>query len=265
MRIKLFITSIVFFIFFTLSAQRADDFTYLGERLEYKISYGGWFPLGTATATIDSTFSFKDGIKYFNANLRAKTAWYLSFVKNIDDLYTSQLRADDLKAIYSEVHTTKGGEKWDQINTFDYDAMKVHIAGKSNDPDKEKNRDWVLPIEDNTYDIMGSYLFFRDLKWESFEKGDSVMISTLEDHKVWHFGIEFAGIDMIKFQDKEYPAYKVIVLFPVTRTFTEEKAVMFWVIVKDGVKLPVRIDANMRVGRMRCELTEFRGGNYKFE
>lgn len=90
------------------------------------------------------------------------------------------------------------------------------------------------------------------------------MITTLEDHKMWDFGIEFAGKDKIDFQGKSYPAYKVIVLFPVTRTFTEEKAVMFWVIEKDGVKLPVRIEANMRVGRMICELTEFKG-RYTFE
>ena len=258
---KTLLLLITIFQLVTSHAQDADgeDFPYLGERLEYQISYGGWFPLGSATARIDSTLSEKEGVKYFEANLRAKTAWYLSFVKNIDDLYMSQLRADDLKAIYSEVHTTKGGEKWDQKNFFNYDSMNVLIEGRSNRPDKERNREWVLPLNDRTYDIMGSYLFFRDLEWESFEKGDSVMISTLEDHKIWDFGIEFAGREKIKFQGDQYNAYKVIVLFPVTRTFTEEKAVMFWVIEKDGVKLPVRIQANMRVGRMKCELTEFQG------
>ncbi|MFY0600729.1 MAG: DUF3108 domain-containing protein [Cyclobacteriaceae bacterium] len=240
------------------------DFPYLGEKLEYKISYGGWLPLGSAAATIDSVFSYQDETEYFNVVLRAKTAWYLSFVKNIDDVYTSKLRSKDLKAIYSEAHTTKGGEKWDQVNEFDYDSMKVSVKGRSTKPEKVEDKEWLLTINDRTYDIMGSYLFFRDLDWDSFIEGDSVMISTLEDHKVWDFGIEFAGREKIKFHGKSYSAYKVIVLFPVTRTFTEEKAVLFWVIEKDGVKLPVRIDANMRVGKMRVELTKFEG-RYSFK
>lgn len=250
----------------SLRAQEVSEstFPYLGETLQYRISYGGWFPLGSATATIDPSFSYDDSVAYFNANLRAKTAWYLSFVKNIDDLYTSKLRARDLKAISSEAYTTKGGEQWDQVNVFDYDSMNVRIKGRSIKPEEVEDKEWNLPINDQTYDIMGSYLFFRDLDWDSFQEGDSVMISTLEDHKVWDFGIEFAGRDKMRFKGKEYLAYKVIVLFPITSTFTEEKAVLFWVIEKDKVKLPVRIEANMRVGKMRVELVEFKG-RYSFK
>lgn len=253
-------------VFHLAYGQKSDsnDFPYLGEKLEYKISYGGWLTLGTAEAVIDSTLSYEDSLEYFNVELRAKTAWYLSFVKNIDDLYTSQLRAADLKAIRSEAHTTKGGEKWDQVNVFDYDSMHVSVKGRSTKPEKVEDKEWTLPLNEQTYDIMGSYLFFRDLEWDSFTEGDSVMISTLEDHKIWDFGIEFAGREEIKFQGEKHNAYKVIVLFPVTRTFTEEKAVLFWVIEKDGVKLPVRIEANMRVGKMRVELTEFEG-RYTFK
>lgn len=264
-RISLFLFLITSLFSYSEAQEVSEEsFPYLGETLKYKISYGGWFSLGTATATIDSKFSYQDSVPYFNANLRAKTAWYLSFVKNIDDLYTSKLRANDLKAISSEAHTTKGGQKWDQINAFNYDSMQVSIKGRSTKPEKVENQEWLLPINERTYDIMGSYLFFRDLDWDSFQKGDSVMISTLEDHKVWDFGIEFAGREKMRFKGKDYLAYKVIVLFPITSTFTEEKAVLFWVIEKDQVKLPVRIDANMRVGKMRCELVDFKG-RYTFK
>lgn len=240
--------------------ERSSEFPYLGEKLEYKLSYGGWFTLGKATATIDKKFSEKHGVKYFKTKLNAKTVWFLSFIKNIDDVYISHLRAADMKPLYSEVHTTKGDEKWDQINRFDYDSMKVTLIGKSNVDDPERRQEkWVFDLNDKTYDIMGSYLFFRDLNWDTFDVGDSVMISTLEDHKIWDFGIEFAGRERVSYQGKKYQAYKVIVLFPVTKTFTEEKAVLFWVIEKDGVKLPIRIEANMRIGKIKCELTNFEG------
>ena len=42
---------------------------------------GGWFTLGRATATIDPELRSKNGIKYFNANLNAKTVGLLSFIK----------------------------------------------------------------------------------------------------------------------------------------------------------------------------------------
>ncbi len=263
MRVRLLTASLILGVLpHLISAQKREKtFPYLGERLEYKISYG-WFSLGRATATIDSDLKQKNGVKYFNATLNAKTVGLLSFIKNIDDVYTSQLRASDLKPIYSEVHTTKGKEKWDQINLFNYDSMKVKVIGTSLESTKTKT--WNLKMNKQTYDIMGSYMFLRDLDWDDYSVGDSVMISTLEDHKIWDFGVEFGGHEPIEFQGKTYQAHKVIVLFPVTRTFTEEKAVLFWVIVKNGVKLPVMIEANMRIGRVRCELVEF-NGKYKFE
>ena len=40
-------------------------------------------------------------------------------------------------------------------------------------------------------------MFLRDLNWDSYQVGDSVMLSTLEDHKIWDFGVEFAGYETI--------------------------------------------------------------------
>jgi hypothetical protein len=256
-----FILTLFIFVANAQTSVRKTEFPYLGEKLEYKLSYGGWFTLGKATATIDPNFSTKNNVKYFKTRLNAKTVWFLSFIKNIDDVYISHLRAADMKPLYSEVHTTKGDEKWDQINRFDYDSMKVTLVGETNNPDdlERQQKKWVFDLNDRTYDIMGSYLFFRDLDWKSFKVGDSVMISTLEDHKIWDFGIEFAGREMVHYEGKKYNAYKVIVLFPVTKTFTQEKAVLFWVIEKDGVKLPISIEANMRIGKVKCELTSFEG------
>lgn len=225
-----------------------------GEKLEFSINYG-WFQLGKAEAMHGERKNFINGIDHYSVDLQAKTVGFLSFIKNVEAHFLSFLQIDSYKPTYSEKQMLEGKEKWDQTNYFNYDSMTVDVSVTTNK--KWGYRNWIVDLNSNTFDIMGTYMYLRNVDWSKMGVGDSLMLSTLYEKKVYDFGIENGGFEKITWNDSEYNAYKLYVLFPISKTFPEEKAVIFWVIEKDGNRLPVLVEANMRFGKVTCELEKY--------
>ncbi|MFY0601621.1 MAG: DUF3108 domain-containing protein [Cyclobacteriaceae bacterium] len=241
-------------------SQGGEEFSeyakYGGERLVYRVSYGGWFTLGRSTIEVDSTSVEIRGEKHINAMANIKITWLLSLINSMDDKYRVQLRMKDLRPAFSETHTERKGKPWIQKTFFDYDSMQMRITNHSSG-EVIPHKHWELPISGTTYDIVGSFLLFREVNWNDMKIGDSLKIKTLEGHKVWDFGVEYGGLEYIKFQGERKLAYKIIGLFPITSTFLREKAVTFWAIQKGKITLPVLMEANLSIGKIKADLVDF--------
>ncbi|WP_258105769.1 DUF3108 domain-containing protein [Marinoscillum sp. MHG1-6] len=234
-----------------INAQQVKYFR-TGEKLEYSINYG-WFRLGEAEAMVIDHRENQGGISQYSIELKARTVGFLSFIKNVEARYSSYLDTRTYKPVYSESQLLEGRDTWDQDNFFDYEKMIVDVRVRRNRADKRfSQRD--VPLKENTYDILGTYMYLRNIDWGQLDVGDSLMLSTLYQKKIYDFGVESAGYETVTFEGEDYKAYKLYVLFPISTTFPKEKAVIFWVINRDGVHLPVMIEANMRIGRVTCEL-----------
>lgn len=233
-----------------------DSVTYFvsGERLEYSINYG-WFKLGEAVALHGERQNFMNGLDHYSVDVKAKTVGFLSFIKNVEAHFLSFLQKDSFKPTYSEKQMLEGKDKWDQTNYFNYDSMIADVSVHTNK--SRPYRHYIVDLHENTFDILGTYMYLRNVEWKNMDIGDSLMLSTQFEKRVYDFGIENAGFESIEWEGEEYRAYKLYVLFPISRTFPEEKAVVFWVIEKDGIRLPVLIEANMRFGRVTCKLENY--------
>jgi hypothetical protein len=235
----------------TLSKER---YFVSGEKLEFSINYG-WFKLGEAVALHGERQNFMNGLDHYSVDVEAKTVGFLSFIKNVDAHFLSFLQKDSFKPTYSEKQVLEGKIRWDQTNYFNYDSMVADVSIHTNK--NRPHRHHLVDLNENTYDILGTYMYLRNIEWKRMEIGDSLMLSTQYEKRVYDFGIENGGFETIEWEGDEYKAYKLYVLFPVSGTFPEEKAVIFWVIEKDGIRLPVLIEANMRIGRVTCKLEKY--------
>jgi hypothetical protein len=227
-----------------------------GERLKYSINYG-WFKLGEAEATLDEQSNSIKGKDHYSIDLRAQTVGFLSFIKSLQAHFHTYLLTSNYKPTHSENQITEGKETWDQTNFFDYTTKKVDINVHTNKP-PHFDRHYLVDLKDNTYDILGTYMYLRNVNWAQLNTGDSLMISTLYDSKVYDFGVESAGYEKMQFEGKTYNAYKLYILFPISKTFPEPHLVIFWVIERNGIHLPIMIEANMRIGRVICKLEDYK-------
>ena len=141
-------------------------------------------------------------------------------------------------------------------NVFDYKAMKTYV--KEIEHDKGTGmQTFDVDLTSNTYDLHGTYMYLRSQLGQKFKKGDSLMFKTYWHKKLYNFGMEYGGEDKIKFNGEKVKVKKYYGLFPVSKTFPEEKAVTVYILEKDGLGIPLLIEAQMKIGKVRCELKSY--------
>lgn len=189
-----------------------------------------------------------------------RTVGLLGIFANLEDEFYAKVDNESLKPIESR-RKIKDGRYWrNQHNKFYYADSSVHI-NIIDFKDTTKNINRFVPIGDNTYDVLSSYLFLRSIDWSSKQLQDSVMIGTFYGKKTYDFGVEYAGREKLKFKGNKIMTHKLYVLFPNSTVFPEDKPVTVWV-TADSNQLPLKISAKLGIGRATIELDEYENLKY---
>ncbi|REE02113.1 DUF3108 domain-containing protein [Marinoscillum furvescens] len=233
-----------------------QDFA-LGEEIRFKISYG-WFALGEASMSLGDSLVEVDGQHYYQNTIQAGTVGLFSWLAGIENSYSGLVNVDNYKTIKSEKHINDRKGKEDQWNVFDYKRMDTDVKVVKQRDGDSKLKSFTVGLTADTYDLHGTYMYLRSKLWSGFEPGDSLLLKTYWVDKLYDFGMEYGGVDKIKFDGKKVITHKFYGLFPVSGTFPKEKAVEVWILERDGMGIPVRIEAEMKIGKVRCELKEYK-------
>lgn len=246
---------ILFLPFLALSQSANKTVRFVpGEKLSFELKYG-WFTMGNAEITLDKALHPVGDNVFYRTDIRASTAGLMRLFDGIDDHFSGLVNVNDFKPITSEKHVRHKRGAWDQWNNFDYENMKVNVKGKK--WGKDYPEFWTVDLTQDTYDILGTYLYIRGIDWSQYHKGDSLMFKTFFEDKLYDFGVEHGGTEQLMFNGIEYTAQKLYGLFPLSRTFPKERSVTVWVINYDGINLPVHMEAQIRFGKVKIDLVSF--------
>ncbi len=255
------IVGVFLIVLFSLNvpqAQTKSDYDFpLGEEIKFKIYYG-WFGLGEASVSIaDETIKGKDGAEFYHSKIEAKTIGLFSWLAGLNNLYWGHVNVKDYKTIRSEMHLDERKGKFDQWNVFDYDRMQTDVKIMDYSRDSPK-KEVTVNLNDSTYDLHGTYMFLRSKLWAGFEVGDKLILTNYWEDKLYDFGMEYGGKERIKFNGEKITTHKFYGLFPVSKTFPKEKAVVVWILEQDGMGIPLAVEADVKIGKVRLELKEYK-------
>ena len=227
----------------------------LGEKIIFKVNYG-WFTLGEASMSLSDSLHQSNGKKYYESFIEAKTVGPFSWLAGIENTYWGFVQTDNFHTLKSEKHLDERDGKLDQWNSFDYESLSTQV--KIINYEKEnKNRELEVKIKENTYDLHGTYMYLRKNLWSGYDVGDSLLINTYWGTKLYDFGMEYGGTEKVKYKGEKYLTHKFYGLFPVSSVFPKEKAVTVYVLEKNGMGIPLLIEADMRIGKVKCELHSY--------
>ncbi|MEQ8474437.1 MAG: DUF3108 domain-containing protein [Marinoscillum sp.] len=260
MKKGLIVAILAFLIVSESIGQKAKNLPFpLGERIEFKIYYG-WFALGEASMSIVDTMPKKWNKSYYHTRVEARTVGLFSWLAGVDNLYWGYVSPDNYKTILSEKHLDEKDGKYDQWNVFDYDRMQTDVKVLDHSKPDEGIESFSVDLTQDTYDLHGTYMYLRSQLRRDFKKGDSLLVKTYWSKKLYDFGMEYAGEEKIKFNGGKVKTKKYYGLFPVSKTFPKERAVTVYVLEKAGMSIPLLIEAEMKIGKVRCELKEYTVG-----
>lgn len=232
------------------------------DKLAYKLKLG-WFPLGSGNVTIQYDALTVNNRSHDHIYVHTETLGLGNWLSNLNDDYTAVIDAENAKSSYSfkDVNLQRG--RWQQWNSFDYDQMKIKVKVK--DYSREiPDRAWSVDITEDAYDILGTFLFFKNTDWAKAIKNETIMIKTFYKRKLYRIGATYKGLDKIKFNGQEISAHKMQLVLPDHDEFAKDRPVEIWVSADEN-HYPIKIESKLFIGRAKCELVSINDEEPRFE
>lgn len=233
------------------------------EQLSYKLKLG-WFTIGSGKVTIHRNVEKINGKNRHQVEVYAETLGLGNWLGSLDDSYITIVEEDEMKVIRSEKDVTVGKSRWKQWTHYDYDSMKVNVKVKDHRRD-DPDRNWDVEITENTYGILGTFMHLASRNWNSYQIGDSLMVKTFYEKKLYDLGLEYRGKENIDFDGNDVEVYRLHLLLPYNDKVKKDRPIIVW-LTADDRQYPIRIQTKLPfLGKGRVELIEMNGQDPYFD
>jgi hypothetical protein len=240
------------------SSISAKATTFADETLNYKVMYKWGLvnkQAGTAALTIRNR-SDRDITK-----LTAKSdPWADKFYK-VRDTLNGVIQKEGFKPTNYEKISHEGSDNKRDIVTYKYVNAKVigECTRRKWDEDGTLTRDEKRTLESygTTVDMLSSFYYMRTLKFETFKTGHVITLNIYSGKRKELLTIKYLGTETVKYDNKSYKCYHISFTFTSdgkTKTSDDMDA---W-ITTDSRRIPVKMEGQLKVGKVRCFYT---GGN----
>lgn len=242
-------------VFSVLSAQNYQAFQE-GEWLKYRLHYGF---LNASYATMKLEKAEIKGKTVFRAIGKGKTTGFASLFFKVNDTYESFFELDSVRPVYFKRDIYEGGyTKHIEIDyDFDRNSAKIYNIKDSTS--------FSLEIHDKMQDILSSTYYLREnFSTDNLKVGDEIPLDMLfDDDGVYDFKLRYLGEQIIKTKFGKVPCLAFRPLVKSGRIFREQESLTLWV-SNDLNRIPIRIQADLRVGSIKADLEGYNGLKNQF-
>lgn len=215
-----------------------------GEDLKY-ILYYGIMDGGEARISL-TTYPTKDGRKIYHAKAQAKTVGVARMFIAIDDVYESYFNEADCKPIKAIRNIKEDDYKYYDEVVYDHKNHKI-----------KSSKTGVKNVPPNIYDVISSLYYLRRLSFKNIKYNDTIKVITYFADEVFPYRIIFKGREKITTKIGTFKAMKFQPIVETGRVFKEQDDMRFW-ISDDANYLPLRVEFDMFVGSIKCDLMEYK-------
>lgn len=215
-----------------------------GESLKYQMSYG-FIDAGVATLELNETKYA--GKSFYHARAIAKTSGVTDKLYNVRDVYETVFDAQTGLPIKSIRNVKEGNYKaYEEVIYYQRSGKAVStIKGE-------------VSIPNRIHDMVSSFYFLRNNLFENIKVGDTIKMQTFFDNKVYPLQIRYKGIETIKTKHGKISCLKFNPIVEPGRVFDTPDDMEIW-ISNDENKIPIRVQLNLFVGSVKCDLIEYSG------
>jgi hypothetical protein len=218
----------------------------VGERLEYRVHYG-WLDAGVASIEVKRAQNApvsKKGLLHMVGI--GKTTGAFDWFYKVRDRYETYI---DPKSGLPEAFVRRVNEGGFIINRdYFFDHENNHV--------KTNKGEFETPT--NVQDLLSSFYYLRSIDMKKAKPGDVFQANAFMDYEIYPFQVKFLGIEKVKVDAGEFKCYKFVPVVQKGRVFKDEEDLKVW-ITCDQNKIPVLAQAEVLVGSIKMELTDYKG------
>lgn len=226
------------------SAQKWDIKT--GENLKYKVAFSsgltGSIKGGEATLSVKPSTTKIGGNTVYQAQLKGGTTgvieWFYQVSNNYETFIDTKTNAP---VMYRQA-----------VKENKYSSADTVFFDQANKKATYKNKKITIP--ENTHDFVSMIYYVRTLDMTKMAKGDSFTLPFFTSDKVINSKIIFNGVENIRVNGKTVACYSFKPQVGKGKVFNQDYPATIWISADDD-KIPMLIEARMKVGKVKMELT----------
>ena len=227
-----------------------------GEWLKFRIHYGIF---NASYATIEVNETIWEGKLVYHAKGVGRTTGFARWFFKVDDYYDSYFTKGNIRPLFFIRNINEGGYKKHVTIRFYHENNKAFVDNKL------QKMQGTLDTEPNIQDLISCFYYLRNaFDISEIKKDDFVVVNLFFDESNYAFKFKFLGNEIIKTKFGFVKTFKFRPYVQSGRVFRSNESITLWV-SSDKNRIPLRLQATLRVGNITADLDEFKGLKNPFE
>ncbi|MBR9999619.1 MAG: DUF3108 domain-containing protein [Cyclobacteriaceae bacterium] len=229
----------------------------LGEKLYYRMNYS-IFTVGKAEIHVNPIKYYIYDRVCYKIDVYGRTAGAGAIVSRVNDHWGSLIDTTDLLPVKSWRYIEEGKFRKKEFVDFNHDEKKINVRVINNKTGR-LNEPLIYDFnEASMLDMISGYAFLRTINFKQYQTGDTIKLNGFFEDKIYKFNILYMGTEFVDTKLGKIETFKLIPVMPDNKLFAGENSITAW-FAADESRIPVRIEANMFIGRAGCEITGYEG------
>jgi len=232
----------------------------LGEKLYYKMNYS-IFTVGKAEVRIypvEYTISKTDCYKI---DIYGQTAGAAKLISRVNDNFGAYINKDNLLPLKSWRILEEGRYRLKEYSDFDQENGEVNVRKINNETGNMEEPKVYEFNEPYMLDLISGLAYLRTLDFTENKIGDTLTFNGFLEDTFYKLKVLYMGKEKVKTKLGKIQAHKLVPIMPDNKLFAGENSITAW-IAMDESKVPLKIEANMFIGKAGVEITGFEGMKY---
>lgn len=225
------------------------------EALLYRLHYG-FITAGEARIEVDPTLYMINNKVCYKTAVIGSTTGTFDVAMHIRDQWISYIDTATKIPQRSMRDIVENNYRLKELVMFDYKNNKANVIRESG---KELSRSTAqYTIASNMQDIVSGAYYLRTLDYSKMAVGTTINMKAFFEDKLYDFTVRYAGKDRVHTKHGYINAIKIQPVMPDNEMFDGGNSIRMW-LSDDANKIPVKIEADMFVGKVEVELKSFSG------
>jgi len=226
-----------------------------GEKLNYTVSYN-WGFVWIDAGVVDFFARKSSGTTYpvWNFISTGSSLKRFDWLYKVRDTFEVQSTTDVFRPDVFKRNTTEGGHEVYNLYQFDYENKKGYLYTKETDKGIKFD---TIDLKKHVTDVLTATYLTRSLQFDELQLKDTLTIPMLIDSKIIDLPIVYLGAEIIETPSGvKFSCIKFSALLQKGTMFNAGENIFVWV-TNDSNKIPVLIEAGIKVGSIKVHLTSF--------
>jgi hypothetical protein len=225
------------------------------EALLYRLHYG-FINAGEARIEVDPNLYIINNKVCYKTAVIGTTTGSFDLAMHVRDQWISYIDTATKIPQRSMRDIVENSYRLKEMVMFDYPNNKVNVIRESGKELQKSTTQYT--ICSNVQDIVSGTYYLRTLDYSKMAIGNTLSIKAFFEDKLYDFTVKYVGKERVETKHGFINCIKIQPVMPNNEMFDGGNSIRLW-LSDDANKIPVKIEADMFVGKVEVELKSFSG------